>query len=180
MRLEIGRIKSKRGAHLEFSFQESLPSPWEKERARLDGPVEFAGRVSNTGKGYLVEGELYATASVVCDRCLEPFRTEIRDRVQEEFLPVGAKPARDDAVGDSADGEEDEELDEFNFFQGDAISVDELVHDHLLLALPQKLLCRPECKGICPRCGANLNIAECGCPAGDVDPRLAPLMDLFE
>lgn len=180
MRLDIGRIKAKRGAQLEFDFEESVPSPWQTGSARLDGPVRFAGRVSNTGKGFLVEGTLRATAAVVCDRCLAPFHAEIVDDVQEEFHRAGARPARDEELDDAAGDEDASEPDDFNTFQGDAIDVDELVHDHLLLALPHKLLCRPECKGMCPRCGADLNAGDCGCRRDDVDPRLAPLKDLLQ
>lgn len=177
MRLHIGRIKAKRGAHLDFSFQESLSSPWDASRARLEGLVDFTGRVSNTGKGYLVEGTLRAAATAVCDRCLEPFRIELVDRVQEEFRPAAG--AAEEGI-DGRAAQDPDEPEDANLFQGDAFSVDELVRDQLLLALPQKLLCTPGCKGICPRCGANLNKGSCGCPQGDVDPRLLPLMDLLD
>jgi len=136
--------------------------------------------VSNTGKGYLVEGKLKAKAVAVCDRCLAPFTVHIVGSIQEEFLPAGAKPVRSDAGEEHPSGEEAGFFDDLNVFEGDAFSLDELVHDHLLLGLPQKLLCRPDCRGMCPRCGANLNAGECGCPADDVDPRLAPLMDLLK
>lgn len=180
MRIHIGKIRGKRGAYLEFRFREEFASPWEMKDARLGGPVDFSGRVTNTGKGYLVEGLVEAEATFPCDRCLDLFPVKIQNRVQEEFHsrpPVD----RDDDDEDEEDdgGEELSDAQEWNLFHGDAFSVETVVRDHLVLALPSKLLCRPDCRGICPRCGQNLNLRECGCSSEDVDPRLAALMDLL-
>ena len=180
MRVHIGKIKGKRGAYLDFSFRESLPSPWESDEARLDGPVDFSGRVTNTGKGYLVDGLLQAAATLTCDRCLEPFKAEIKGEVQEEFHPESTSTGRVLTIDQGDEVEEDPDQGEWNLFQGDAFSLDEVVRDHLVLALPPKILCRAECKGICSQCGQNLNQTDCGCQAEDVDPRMAALLDLLK
>lgn len=180
MQVHIGKIKGKRGASLEFSLRQELPSPWEMEEARLEGPVDFSGHVTNTGKGYLVEGVLRAEATFACDRCLEPFRTEIRARVQEQFRTQKSAVDRREDEEPVEDREEPDEPEEWNVFQGETLALDEVVRDHLVLALPVKLLCRPDCQGICPRCGRNRNLVDCGCPADDIDPRLASLMDLLK
>src|SRR5690606_41681904 len=98
MRVHIGKIKGKLRAYEDFSFHEALPAPGEGVEASREVPVEFAGRVTNTGKGYHVEGGFRAVASVPCDRCLEPFRLEIVSEVSEEFRPAphgsrGSTPA---------------------------------------------------------------------------------------
>ena len=85
MRIHIGKIRGKRGAYLEFRFREEFASPWEMKDARLGGPVDFSGRVTNTGKGYLVEGLVEAEATFPCDRCLDLFPVKIQNGVQEEF-----------------------------------------------------------------------------------------------
>ena len=59
------------------------------------------------------------------------------------------------------------------------LDVDEFVYSEVILDLPSKHLCEPDCKGICPNCGKNLNKGECGCETHEVDPRLAKLMELL-
>ena len=64
-------------------------------------------------------------------------------------------------------------------FEGDTIELDELVRDTLLAAQPLSNICKPDCKGLCPVCGANLNHGDCGCDRFVPDPRLAALQGLF-
>jgi uncharacterized protein len=68
----------------------------------------------------------------------------------------------------------------FGFYDGDEIDVTALVHEHALLALPTRLLCAEACRGLCPQCGANLNVAACDCSAQPTPPRLAVLRDLVQ
>jgi uncharacterized protein len=65
-----------------------------------------------------------------------------------------------------------------SFYEGTEIDVTPLVHEQVILALPTRPLCREDCRGLCPRCGANLNAATCSCPADPSDPRLAVLRTL--
>ena len=58
-------------------------------------------------------------------------------------------------------------------YEGDAVDLDELVREQITLALPSRRLCREECKGLCPKCGADLNAAECSCERGEIDPAAA-------
>jgi uncharacterized protein len=73
--------------------------------------------------------------------------------------------------------DEDEEVLRFDCPEGKANLV-ELVAEQIYLALPLKPVCRADCKGLCPHCGANRNEASCGCQADWIDPRLAPLQRL--
>ena len=63
-------------------------------------------------------------------------------------------------------------------FDGDAIDVDEIVKEQVLLAVPTRMLCREDCKGICPECGTDRNTGDCNCVANDIDPRWAALKNL--
>jgi len=63
-------------------------------------------------------------------------------------------------------------------YEGDAVDLDELVREQILLALPSRRLCREECKGLCPTCGADLNAGRCACEQREVDPRWSALADL--
>ena len=66
-----------------------------------------------------------------------------------------------------------------NAFEGDDIELDELVRDTLLAAQPLSNICKPDCKGLCPVCGANLNHGDCGCNTFVPDPRLAALQEFM-
>jgi uncharacterized protein len=68
----------------------------------------------------------------------------------------------------------------FGFYDGDTIDVTSLVHEHVLLALPIRLLCAEDCRGLCAQCGTNLNVTTCGCAATVAAPRLAVLRDLVQ
>ena len=65
-----------------------------------------------------------------------------------------------------------------SYYEGDEIDLTPLVHEQTILALPTRPLCRETCRGLCPRCGANLNSGACGCPAAPPDARLAVLHTL--
>jgi DUF177 domain-containing protein len=113
-----------------------------------------------------VTGEYRATARLTCSRCLEPLVTEIGPEVDLHLIP---SPSSREEV---ELGPDDLEVD---FYQADTLDVAGLLRSETLLALPMKPLCRPDCRGLCPVCGANRNLTACGCAPPAIDPRLAPL-----
>ena len=159
MQIHIADVENGLGRKRPFSFAATA--------AELDavaatcvflGPIKAEGTVTNTGAGYRVRGVIHATKQFTCDRCLEECRTEQEIPFEEIFRK----------------GEEDPEA-EANFFTGDTIELDALVRDTLLAAQPLSNLCKPDCKGLCPVCGANLNHGDCSCDRFVPDPRLAAL-----
>ena len=74
----------------------------------------------------------------------------------------------------------DEENDTFLLVENESIELDDLLREDILLELPTKFLCKPDCKGLCPQCGKNLNEGKCGCSARQVDPRLEILKKLID
>jgi uncharacterized protein len=67
---------------------------------------------------------------------------------------------------------------EIAFFEGDGLFLTDVLAEQVLLAIPMKIICRSDCKGLCPHCGANLNSDECRCESHPGDPRMAPLARL--
>ena len=119
-----------------------------------------------------IQGGLYLKlrfrASVVgpCFRCLEPARATVRVKATE-YQESGADP-RDDELG-------------CEYLDGDELDVDRWARDALVLALPEKILCRPDCAGLCPRCGVRLEPgADHDCAPGEPDPRWDALRGLLE
>lgn len=177
MRVHIGRIKGEKGASLDFEFHESLPLPLTEERPQTV-PVDVNGSVMNTSPGYLVHGRVQAEVPLRCDRCLNDYIESVDVDFDEPFYPKGSEP---DHLPEESE-EEGLDLNEiepdWTTFEGDAFDIEEIVREHLILALPAKALCEENCKGICSLCGQNKNLGECQCREDRTDPRWAALADL--
>lgn len=129
-------------------------------------PLELT--IVNTGsRKLLVEGEIELTLSMPCDRCLTPVEVPFS-------IPVSR-------TLDMSLTEEERvnELDEQTYVKGYNLDVDELVCNEILLSLPMKVLCDENCKGICNRCGANLNYETCDCDTRSLDPRMSVIQEIF-
>lgn len=140
----------------------------------IQSPISGWVKFTKIPVGILVVGELRTTVEVNCTRCLEPFDTEVTVELEEEF-----RAALDLRTG--ATLPEDEEADEATRIDDKhLIDLTEVLRQALLLALPSSPVCRPDCAGLCPQCGANLNDGPCGCPQEEVDPRWEALRALLD
>jgi uncharacterized protein len=144
----------------------------DSESASLSAEARVAGRASRRGEEIRVRGKIEAGVEVACDRCLAPVAVPLEVEFETAFIPQARAAAAAENVELHA---EDMGLDAF---EGDAIDLDELVREQILLALPTRHLCGEECKGLCPACGADLNAGRCGCEQKETDPRWAALADL--
>ena len=119
----------------------------------------------NTAGVLILEGKLTTRLHGVCDRCAREFQRDV------EF-PISAV-----LVTELADEENE---DEWVFqLEGDSADLDDIVTTAFVLNMDSKLLCKPDCKGLCCRCGANLNDGPCGCEP-ELDPRFAALKQLLK
>ena len=80
----------------------------------------------------------------------------------------------------TAEKSNDEEQEEKDYIDGYNLDVDRLIFGELLVSIPGKILCREDCKGLCPVCGTNLNVAECGCDRDVLDPRMSVFKDILK
>ena len=71
------------------------------------------------------------------------------------------------------------ELDETSYVEHSSLDVDLMVYNEMLIRFPMKTLCKEDCKGLCLKCGQNLNLGECGCDRQSLDPRMAAIRDIF-
>lgn len=126
-------------------------------------------RIQNLGgKKLLLEGKACLTLQIPCGRCLEPVDVPFElDILQDLDM-------------DKSDEKRMEELDEQPYVSGYYLDVDQLIGNELLLNLPMKVLCREDCKGICNRCGTNLNRGSCSCERSLPDPRMSVIQDIFQ
>ena len=132
-------------------------------------PVRLRYRLTHTGDRHIwLEARLTARARLTCDRCLERYDAVLETRYEEEYRP---RPA-----GAAAEAEPDDAGEtRVAYYDDHRVDLREGVRQNLLLAMPAKQLCREDCRGLCPRCGRNLNEGPCDCPAEEGDPRLAAL-----
>jgi len=144
----------------------ALPSPYTDRGWRLDG---LRLHVERDGQDVFIRGHLLSTVPRVCGRCLENLPVRVRADVDVHFVP---RPATGDAVELRAD-----DLD-LCLYEKDQIDLNAVIESETTLALPMKPLCRDECRGLCPSCGANRNLNACGCDTRPPDPRLTVLKDL--
>ena len=116
----------------------------------------------------LIEGEFSVKAQIPCDRCL----TEVE-------VPIDVSFEKEVDMKLSAEGRIDD-LDETDFINGYNLDTVKLVYGELLVNWPMKVLCKPDCKGICRKCGKNLNDGPCGCDTVELDPRMAVIAEIFK
>jgi len=126
-------------------------------------------RLERDGVDVLVTGELRASVSQACGRCLEPSPAEVTAPVDVRLVP---RPTTADTVELAPD-----DLD-VDFYNNGEVDIGGLIEAETTLALPMKPLCREGCRGLCRVCGVNRNVAPCACPERPPDPRLAALKDL--
>lgn len=127
------------------------------------------------GLDVFLSGALRGEALGCCSRCAEEYGFSIEQPFQLVLTPRSADPppATRHRTGLTAD-----EM-ALNQYEGAEIDLTPLVYEQLMLTLPTRPLCREDCRGLCARCGANLNTAPCHCPAAPPDPRLALLHGLM-
>jgi uncharacterized protein len=114
--------------------------------------------------GLLVQGTVESQLELECVLCLEPFALPITLELEEIFRLPGARSRQDGSYVVSDDG---------------LLDLAPLLREQTWVTIPMKPICHPDCKGLCPQCGANLNLESCACDRVRVDPRLAVLKDLI-
>ena len=114
--------------------------------------------------GVLVQGTLGSRLEQECVRCLESSKLSIDLKLEETFRLPGTSPQIDTPHEVSENGR---------------LDLTPILREQAWLAIPMKILCRPDCQGLCPQCGANLNQEQCACERTHVDPRLAVLSELL-
>lgn len=146
----------------------------EDEYTSLTSETIVDGHARRKGDEVRLRGTIKAEVEAACDRCLRHVGMPVEVEFDTAFIPS-------ESVAGAAENIELQEEDlGVSFFEGDSIDVDELVREQILLALPVRLLCGEECRGLCPHCGSDLNANACRCAEQQTDPRWAALAALKE
>lgn len=145
----------------------------EDDDVRLLEDIEVKGRARRKGETVKVSGEIRTKIEKLCDRCLAPVEQAVDANFDVTYVPPEEDFARETPTLEAEDLE-------VSVLENGAVDVDELVREQVLLAVDSRSLCREDCRGLCPTCGANLNAGDCACDTTEIDPRWAALKTLSD
>jgi uncharacterized protein len=152
----------------------------------LGAEVRVRAAIKATGRAQIVEeyhgkhmvlkdirlnGCFSTSLELACARCLEPVFREVARDFDLLYRPQGTDAMREEASLETAEAE-------VSYYQGEGILLEDVLREQVLLALPLKVTCREDCKGLCPHCGQNLNNQRCICMSAGGDPRWAALTEI--
>jgi uncharacterized protein len=118
-----------------------------------------------------LRGKCAGTFQIPCARCVEPVATPVEAEFDLIFRPVGADSEGSERAISASETE-------IGYYLKDSLLLEDVLREQVLLALPVRTLCKPDCKGLCPRCGSNRNSQSCSCDVGPSDPRWTALAGL--
>lgn len=163
MLIDVRPILHIPGKELNFQFELDLSDMEFGGRNPISRPVVVEGAVRNRAEVLYLELTAHTTLDAVCDRCGKEF-------LQEKAVSYGC------ILAEELQNDEDDEI---LLLEDGKVDVGELAREAFILDMDTKTLCSEDCKGLCPHCGADLNLGPCSCKK-EVDPRLAVLAKLLE
>lgn len=171
-RINVARLTEAKELSLELG--EEWFAHWVSEDPELEftGPGQLTGvvHVEKHGKDVLVRGHLKGGLTLVCGRCLTSYEASLAADFDLLLAPgPGALKAEEELKAGDLD---------LDFYSGDVVDLEPIIREQILLALPLKPVCSEGCKGLCPRCGADLNKETCACPAEKAASPFAELAKL--
>lgn len=165
MKINISQVRRMSGETAFYDLREE----WSQfqlgaENIYFLSPVHVQSQVHNTEKLLLARGMIEAELRATCGRCLEEFSYPLNIDFEDElvFEPLATEEQKENAL----------------LYDKDEVEISERILEHIVLALPMKFICSPDCQGLCPDCGVNLNHSQCQCSQHKVDSRWADLAKL--
>ena len=165
-------MKSAVGTSFVTDFQEDEGEVTLDDDLKVVGPLEGHVRMRRTNQGLLVDGQVDLTLELECTRCLKDFEQSLHVTFEEQFYPTV-----DVFTGMPLPTFDEEEI--FPIDDHHLLDLTEAVRQNTLTALPMVTVCREDCKGLCSRCGRDLNLGPCDCKP-EVDTRLSILEQLLQ
>lgn len=164
MKVNIAQVRRKEGASARFERTGDF-SAWDLgiEGLSFQAPLHVQLQVNNVDKRMLVYGNIQTELKATCGRCLETYVHPLSFPFQDEWA------FRTQATEDM--------LETVFLLDQDEVDITERIFEQIVLALPMKFTCSPDCRGLCAACGANRNLTACQCTEDVIDPRLAALKE---
>jgi len=177
---------------MEFKISELEREPVDFDLSLPAGAIDFGeeaeqvGGLATSGRAEVIhehrgpreivpdirlKGRYSSRFQVPCARCIEPVEISLAADFDLIFRPLGADAGAPERSISAAETE-------IGYYQKDSLLLEDVLREQVLLSLPVRTLCKPDCKGLCPRCGANRNTQPCTCDEGPADPRWEALTAL--
>ena len=169
LEVSLGRLHREGSVEIDARVPPDDPM-WEGMQPAWAGPVEVHFRVSSAGSGEVIaRGRVHGALAQACRRCLEPLEREFDEELTLVFV-------------DEEDIEEGDDVGETHIIRptDSKLDLSGAVREEVFLAVEPYVVCHPECKGLCPECGTNLNEGSCSCVRKEADPRWDALRKLKE
>ena len=143
------------------------------ESIKTASPMHALLNIRTVGSEVLVNGSLDGEIEMQCSRCLNAYTFKVQSQVNVVYEPSATinKEEHHRLKRDELD---------IGFYRNDTLDTDDVLVEQLLLNIPMKPLCSADCKGLCPTCGADLNVSGCNCSVTETDPRLKVLEQLLK
>lgn len=164
-------LKSPVGAGREYDLDDDIADI--EPSLEVVGPLIGKVKLLRVTGGILVTGHAQTQVRVPCSRCLRPTIVTVEFDLEEQFRPSI------DLISGATIAMEDGEDPATRIDSRHMLDLTEVVRQNLLLSIPLSPLCDPQCRGLCPGCGANLNEEPCTCQREEGDPRLSVLRELL-
>lgn len=169
LKVDLSTLERKRRIAIRGEISEDDPL-WDGTELRFKTPVKVDMEASTAASGeVVVRGTVEAVLDQSCRRCLRDVALPFEDELTLVFAPT-------DELGTDDDTGEIRPLPA----EGREIGLGEAIREELVLGVPAFVLCRPDCRGLCPRCGVDRNEEECDCTLEEPDPRWEALRTLKE
>jgi DUF177 domain-containing protein len=165
--LKVDLLLLARTHRLEIDQEVAADDPlWQQIGARPIEPLTVRLDVQFAGRDVIVRGALQSRLALTCRRCLVPVTAGLEEDVAWVFRPGLTKQQAEDAEVFTLPD------------RGDELDLIDAVREQIVLSVPQYAMCSESCRGLCPQCGANLNVVQCDCQEAELDPRWAALRRL--
>ena len=132
-------------------------------------PMKVKGDITNTAGYMRMSLTMSVDYSTSCARCLTPVNGQFSLSLEKTVAPKKLLSDLDE-----------DKLDDYAIIEDGFLDLDEQLRDQMEMEFPSRFLCKDDCKGLCQRCGKNLNEGKCDCPEKEIDPRLLPLQKLLD
>ena len=165
MKIDLSEVIKDYGGRLAISADVPMEDlTFLGETFSFDLPLHIEGSITNNTKSLELQAKVSGNAGVHCGRCMRPITIPVDFSIQETLVQ------NEETVSDDAD---------VVVFSGYSLDLMEIIINHFLMQVPAKYLCKEDCKGLCLKCGADLNAGDCDCEE-DIDPRWAALAEIMK
>ena len=141
------------------------------DEGAVEGSAHFEGELFREGSQTHLRGTVKVSVELQCTRCVEPLTMALEIPFEDVFVDASEERIEKDLEVPVTD------LD-VELVAADELDLADIIREQILLNLPEQVLCKEDCKGLCPQCGANRNRQDCDCGDEDIDPRWAALKNL--